>query len=279
MHKRIFKGVAFIAVIVTMVMALSSCGPKYETITQNPGNYKYGIGEKAEIKDIETGNEIAELEITSCKLVYDKPFIVVEKESSDDDDFKEYKYTAMYKLEYKFEDNENRVNNVSAHFRSRDNNFNINPTGEEELGVLYVGARKGNNGDDTVTLGFSYDTFQIRDTATFEIKLDKVVKEKSFDDCEVIVAEERGRSVDRNDDDGIGGFFAVIAMIFGFLLIAFILAAPILGIIGFANSVSLSRKLKIAYEKIRQLEYMINSREYGCPSVIPEDVELKDEKG
>lgn len=277
MNKRFFKMIGLTALIIFSVVFMASCGPKYETITQNPGKYRYSIGEKAKITEIESGDEIAQLKITSCKLVEDEPFIVVKKESSDDDDddFEEYKYTAIYEIKYEFNDEKGHVNYVSDHFRSRDKNFDINPMeADEKTGVLYVAAKKGNNGDDTITLGFSYDTFQIRDTATFDIKVDKVAKEKSFEDCEVLIVDERGskKSAD-GSDDGPFGVLAVLGIVLGLAGGILVLSVPVLGIIGFANSVSNSKKLKFAYEKIRQLEYALNNRS----DVPPENKTDEDE--
>lgn len=296
MKKKLLKVISSIVLIATLVVALSSCDPKYETITQNAGNYEYQLGETAKIIDIATNKVIAELTVESCELVDDKPFTVLIETHENDDgekDYKEVEYVALYEVTFDFDDSQDHVTTPQRHFKSEELNFTINPTDRKSKNdTFFVGLRKGSGGDSTIDLSFTYDSAQDRKTALFKIPIDKVVEETDDPGKYVIVPFDGYNNIDSissdNDDDDnkdsanrggvIAGIFAVILML---LLFGVFMIIPVLGLVGFIKSLKNSKLINQQQQKINELEYKlayIEQRTLFVDSKAETEVSTKDEK-
>lgn len=265
--KKFLKALFLNFTVLCVTLCISACEPKYETITQNAGNYKYGLDEKVEIIDIESNDILATLTIESCELVSDEPFVVLRQDgyadNGNDEKYKEVEFVALYKVTFSFNDVKEYVGDAQEHFYSEEAYFEINPTSEEyDSDTFFLGAKRGNNGDDTVSLSFTYDTVQKRRTALFEIPLDKVVPESS-ERGEIIRVS--GEAPDNNKNDDASDFFGVVgvlSVIFGIAFIVVSLAFPILGVIGFSKSSSNKRKINQYSKKLDELENKVNYIDY-----------------
>ncbi len=277
--KKITSIISLLLIAAVAAFAMTSCEvePEYDTMTQNAGNYCYSLGEQVDIIDIETRETIATLTITSCELIEDEPFSTILEDGYDSDEepvYKETVYTALYKLNIDLQDNKQTISDLTDHFDSDDSNFVINPTykpGSEEY--IYVGAKRGNDCDDVMSLKFVYDTNQSRHTAKFDITIEELVEDSNktpviayacegySDDSAVMKVSGyesqktvRTESSDDSIFNSILGTFGTIAVIITILSFLIGVILPLFGFIGFIVAVRASKKIKACNAKISDLE-------------------------
>jgi len=151
------------------------------TITEQPGNYVYGLNEDIAVVDIETRETFGVLAVTGVEVLRDEPFEVQEQDGEDEDGKPAYKtvtYSQIIQIFYTYS-GEKKLN--SGNFAVWDSVHVIgkNPAALEPK-PEYTPAEKPGQSSLVVALQapggplevtFTYNVLQIRPTARIKIEL------------------------------------------------------------------------------------------------------------
>lgn len=164
-----------------LLMAVIFSGCEHETITQNPGEYRYQINEPINIVDVETGDTLGVLTVTGVYTINDKPFTVrTETGTAEDGEpvYEDIAYEQLLQVNYIFENapqNDKTISGLNFSPYAQSNDTTVDPkTGFDKAPL--------NQGESCFTVAFSqkvdqfelhfrYGVFQLRKTAVIHISL------------------------------------------------------------------------------------------------------------
>ena len=166
------------------LVLLFGCVPSVETITKKPGEYVYGMGEKIQIVDIETDEQIATLTVDGSEVLRNEPFTIQRLVGTKEDGEKVYEdvaYQQLVEIYYAFANEPNYSKSISRrNFSLIGAEGTINPdidyTSRPREGChSFVVALKERN--SSLDFGFTYDVFQMRYTAKIQVTVSKTATE------------------------------------------------------------------------------------------------------
>ena len=116
-----------------LLMAVIFSGCEHETITQNPGEYRYQINEPINIVDVETGDTLGVLTVTGVYTINDKPFTVrTETGTAEDGEpvYEDIAYEQLLQVNYIFENapqNDKTISGLNFSPYAQSNDTTVDP--------------------------------------------------------------------------------------------------------------------------------------------------------
>jgi hypothetical protein len=164
----------FCCVILIIVTACSTT-----TITDKPGDHKYGLNEKISVIDIDTRKELATVKFTGYSIIRNTPFELTEADGTDESGkavYKKVKYSQLVQIYYVYSVTDSSKKISSANFYVQDSfgeSGNMDPKLEydekqKEDQESFVVALKGKG--SYIDIDFNYNLLQTTPTARIRIK-------------------------------------------------------------------------------------------------------------
>lgn len=175
------------------------------TVTEQPRNHLYGLGEEIVVTSVDNGNQLMRLQVKSVKVLKNEKFSV----QSETDEKTSTEYSQLIEIEYDYVNiNGNSKILTSSNFTVYDElnekglvNPNINYQ-EQSGSKSFTVALK--NSSDKIKIDFCYDLLQFKPTAKIEVntnaesekELTTTTTDKSFDNTSNI-SKENKKTVDK----------------------------------------------------------------------------------
>lgn len=159
-----------------LLFLLSSCSTT--TITEKPGNYRYGVNEEIRVLDIDSRETLATLTVTGWEMLNNQPFVLAEADGTDESGNTVYRnvtYARLIQIHYVWTTADSVKTLSAANFTVRDGNGNdarINPemeyTSIPRQGNSFVIALQTAEGD--IDMEFNFHPLQTTPTARLRIQ-------------------------------------------------------------------------------------------------------------